>query len=91
MLVWKWVYFGDENMAVTQADLDQFHRFATARLSTSMADLSIDDLVIEWDSLRNREEINAAIREGLADIDAGRTRPAAVVTEELRKKHNIPE
>jgi predicted transcriptional regulator len=78
-------------MAMTQADLDQFHRFATARLSSSPTELSIDDLVIEWDSLRNREEINAAIREGLADINAGRTRRTAVVTEELRKKHNIPE
>jgi predicted transcriptional regulator len=78
-------------MPVTQADLDQFHRFATERLNASTAELTIDDLVIEWDSLRNREEIKAAILEGLADIDAGRTRPADVVTDELRKKHNIPE
>jgi len=78
-------------MSVTQADLDQFHRFATAQLNTSTTDLSIDDLIIEWDSLRTREEINIAIREGLADIDAGRSRPAAVVTDELRKKDNIPQ
>ena len=77
-------------MAVTQADLDQFHNFATERLSASAADLSIDDLIIEWDSMRHRLEINAAIREGLADIDAGRTRRADLVMEELRKKHNIP-
>ncbi len=78
-------------MAVTQDDLDNFHRFATERLSNGEADLTIDDLVIEWDSRRNRDEINAAIREGLADVDAGRTRPANEVTEELRKKHRIPE
>ena len=78
-------------MAVTQDELDSFHRFATERLRKSVEELTIDDLVIEWDSVRNREEINAAIREGLADIDAGRTRPADQVTEELRRKHNIPE
>ena len=78
-------------MAVTQDDLDNFHRFATERLTNGDADLTIDDLVIEWDSRRDRDEINAAIREGLADIDAGRTRPANEVTEELRKKHRIPE
>ena len=78
-------------MAVTQDELDSFHRFATERLRKSGEELTIDDLVIEWDSVRNREEINSAIREGLADIDAGRTRPVDQVTEELRRKHNIPE
>jgi predicted transcriptional regulator len=77
-------------MTVTQHELDSFHRFATDRLSKSEEELTIDDLVIEWDSMRNREQINAAIREGLADVDAGRTRPADQVTEELRRKHNIP-
>jgi len=76
-------------MAVTQGELDSFHRFATKRLRKSEEELTIDDLVIEWDSMRNREHINAAIREGLADIDAGRTRPADHVTEELRRKHDI--
>ena len=77
-------------MTVTQHELDSFHRFATDRLSKSEEELTIDDLVIEWDSMCNREQINAAIREGLADVDAGRTRPADQVTEELRRKHNIP-
>ena len=78
-------------MTVTQDELDSFHRFATERLRKNDRELTIDDLVIEWDSTRNREEINAAIREGLEDIDAGRARTADQVTEELRKKHNIPE
>ena len=78
-------------MSVTQHDLDAFHRFATDRLRRSEEELTIDDLVIEWDSMRNREQINAAIREGLADIDAGRTRPVDQVTEELRRKHDLPQ
>lgn len=76
----------NEKMTVTQGELDSFHRFASERL-TGEGDLTIDDLVIEWDSTRNRDEINAAIREGLSDIDAGRTRSAKEVTEELRKKY----
>ncbi len=77
-------------MSVTQEQLDDFHRFATERLNNGSSEVSFDDLVIEWDSVRNRDEINAAIRQGLDDIDAGRHRPADEVMEELRKKHNIP-
>jgi predicted transcriptional regulator len=78
-------------MPVTQDQIDDFHQFATARLKSGGTELTIDDLLIEWDSTRNRDEINEAIREGLADIEAGRTRPAAEVTEELRRKYNITE
>jgi len=78
-------------MPITQNQIDDFHQFATDRLKSGGAELTIDDLLIEWDSSRNRDEINEAIREGLADIEAGRTRPADEVTEELRRKYNIPE
>lgn len=76
-------------MAVTQEELDSFHRFASERLNHG-SELSFDDLVIEWESIRDREEINTAIREGLADIDAGRHRPADEAMEELRQKYGIP-
>jgi hypothetical protein len=76
---------------VTQNELDEFHRFATERLRATAEVLSMDDLVVEWDSLRNRDEINDAIREGLTDIEEGRTRPAGAVTEQLRKKYNVVE
>jgi len=78
-------------MAVTRQELDSFHRFAAERLDNGDSELTIDDLVIEWDSSRNRDEINAAISEGLADVEAGRHRPAEEVTEELRQKYDIPE
>ena len=76
-------------MVVTKEELDKFHDFANQRIANGGADLTLDDLVIEWDSVCNRDEINAAIREGIADVDAGRTRPADEVTEELRQKYNI--
>lgn len=36
-----------------------------------------------------RAETLAAIREGLADVAAGRTKPAREVIEELAKKYNL--
>ena len=77
-------------MAVTRDDIDAFYRFATERLANGGRELSFDELVVEWESVRDRDEINAAIREGLADVDAGRHRPAEEVIEELRRKHGIP-
>jgi hypothetical protein len=37
-----------------------------------------------------RKEAAEKIRQGLADVEAGRTSPAAQVFEELRRKFNIP-
>jgi predicted transcriptional regulator len=78
-------------MTITQVDLDSFHSFATARISSATRDMTIDDLVVEWDSHCNRDDINAAIREGLDDIDSGRTRPAQEATEDLRIKFGLSE
>jgi Arc/MetJ-type ribon-helix-helix transcriptional regulator len=52
---------------------------------------SEDDLLLEaMNVLRDRGEAIVGIKEGLADLDSGRTRPLGVVDDELRKKHNIP-
>ena len=40
--------------------------------------------------LAERAETVAKIRQGLEDVKAGRTTPAAEVFEELRRKFNIP-
>jgi predicted transcriptional regulator len=76
-------------MAVTQAELDDFHKFASKRIEAVPSEMTFDDLVMEWESLRDRAEINAAIREGLADVEAGRHRPARDAMEELRQKHGL--
>jgi predicted transcriptional regulator len=77
-------------MTVTQQDLDGFYSFATRRLQSAGKDLSFDELVVEWEPLRDRDDVNAAIRDGLADVEAGRYRSADEVAEELRKKHSLP-
>lgn len=76
-------------MAITQAELDDFHTFASQRIGREDAGVDLDDLVIEWDSVRNRQDINEAIREGLDDIEAGRTRPAEEVNAALQAKYNL--
>jgi hypothetical protein len=77
-------------MTVTRQDLDGFHSFATRRLQSADKDLSFDDLVCEWECFRDRDNVNAAIREGLADVEAGRRQSADEVMEELRRKHGPP-
>lgn len=76
---------------VTQAQVDSFHRFASEKLAGGGSDLSWDELFIQWRSISEREEVNAAIREGLADVEAGRCQPAVEAMEEIRKEFGFAE
>ena len=69
-------------MAVTRDDIKAFSQFADEKLASDGAE-SLRDLVAEYEQ---RQEVNAAIREGIADIDAGRTRPAGQFMAEVREK-----
>lgn len=44
---------------------------------------------MRWQAAKERHEAVAAIREGLADIDAGRTQDAFEFVEEMRSQYNI--
>lgn len=62
--------------------LASFHQFVGQQLaSEDTAQMSPELAVALW---REREETLAALREGLADVDAGRTIPAEAVLRELR-------
>ena len=66
--------------------LDQLVR---EELSTG-AYRSEDDVLVEaMQALRDRDEAIAGIREGLADMDAGRVRLLDEVDAELRTRHGI--
>ena len=79
-------------MSVTVDDLNRFHQFAIARIEQSdQNELTIDELFFEWDSTLNRDEINEAIRKGIADVDAGRTRSLEEINEKLKAKLNLGE
>jgi hypothetical protein len=77
-------------MALTTDEFESFAVFSRSRLANGGADLSLDDLVIAWESHQHRDEINAAISEGIEDAKAGRYRAADEVMVDLCKKHNLP-
>jgi predicted transcriptional regulator len=63
--------------------LEQFHRFLTGQLQNGGSLLSPEQVLAMW---RERTETIAAIREGLEDLEQGRTRPAHEVLAELRNE-----
>ena len=78
----------------TQEQIDGFHRFATEQLSTTGAQLTIDELYDMWrlkhpapdEYAENVSAINAAIE----DFKSGdRGRPAGEVARELREELGI--
>lgn len=76
-------------------DLAAFRDFVDRQLANGGADLTPDECLDLWDienqSDREREETLAALRRGLEDVDAGRTRPAEDVLRDLCRKYDLPE
>lgn len=73
-------------MAVTKNDIQEFNRFVDNKLANGGAD-SLRQLVAEWEE---RQEVNAAICEGMKAIDEGRVRPFDEARDEFRREHNLP-
>ena len=72
-------------MALTREEFAEFTAFAERKLSNGGVE-SITDLVRSWLDECNAADVDAAIREGLADIDAGRTQPHDELMQEVRQK-----
>jgi len=77
-------------MPITLTELESFHRFAAMKLKNGGAE-SIAELAHEWQAAREREEVYEALREATEDLKAGRHRPAADVSRDMRRKFNLPE
>jgi hypothetical protein len=79
-------------MSVTLAELDRFHAFAQSKLGNGGAE-SLQELVDLWlaesPDVKELEASLAALREGLADADAGRVRPARDVFEDLATRYSV--
>lgn len=83
-------------MAAERAnDPKAFHDYLGGMLATEGAGLTLDEALTSWEIENQpgerREETLEAIRRGLADVDAGRTRPAEDVMNDLRRKYNLPD
>ena len=72
-------------MALTREDLQDFNRFADARLAGGDVD-SLLDLVREWEATREHEGSVAALAESHADAEAGRVKPLDRAFADVRKK-----
>jgi predicted transcriptional regulator len=77
-------------MSLTHADIADFSHFASQQIGNGGSEFTLAQLAIRWQAAKERNEAVAAIREGLADIDAGRTQDAFEFVAEMRSKYNIP-
>jgi hypothetical protein len=77
-------------MSSIRDDLDNFNQFAAERLAAGDSAASLDELFMQWHDRRDRDAIDRAIRRGLADVDAGRFKPADQAMETVRKDFGFP-
>ncbi len=67
--------------------LQSFHQFLGRQLESAAAALiSPEQALALW---REEQETIAAIREGLVDVDAGRTKPLDQFDREFRQRHGL--
>ena len=77
-------------MSLTTQDLADFNHFATGKLTAGGAE-SIVELARQWEwERREFNETVAELREGLADMEAGKGRSLAEFDTEFRSKYNLP-
>jgi predicted transcriptional regulator len=76
-------------------DINAFREFIDEQLASGVSTLTPAEALGLWEaenpSESEEQETVEAIRRGLADIEAGRVRPARGAVAELRRKHNLPE
>jgi len=76
-------------------DLKAFKGFIEERLSAEGDEPTLVEALALWEfanqSDAELEDALVAIREGFADIEAGRLKPAREALDELRRTHGLPE
>lgn len=77
-------------MSSIQQDLASFHQFAMERISRGELTVPLYDLFMEWCDFQSQDEINVAIRRGLADIDTGRYQPADEAMNDICRDFQLP-
>ena len=74
-------------------DLVAFRGFIDQKLSDGGGNLTPDEVLAEWEftnqSDHDRAETLNAVRKGIEDIEAGRSRPARDVMVDLCRKYNL--
>jgi hypothetical protein len=82
---------GGTKMSFTNQDLADFNHFATGKLSAGCTE-SIVELARQWEwERREFDETVAELREGIADMEAGKGRLFSESMAELRQRLGIPD
>jgi hypothetical protein len=78
------------SMSVTEADIQAFAEFARKQTASGQANHTIAELAAKWQAAREREQVNCAIADSLADIEAGRTEPFFESQDDFRRERSLP-
>jgi hypothetical protein len=75
-------------------DLEAFRGFIDEQLKNGGPAPTLDEALVRWEyensTEHEREEVRAALGQGLHDVDAGRVRPFEEFDREFRAKYGIP-
>lgn len=77
-------------MSLTHQELVDFHQFAVTKLSTGRAQ-TLQELLDEWNDAREHERSVAAIRESVAQYEAGLGMPVKQAFDEIRANLGLSE
>lgn len=77
-------------MPLTQTEIDAFRDFAMEKVNNGGVE-SLAECLRMWEDHREYEESVAAIREGLEDVAAGRTKPVDEAFADIRRELGLPE
>jgi len=77
-------------MRTTEADIQSFAEFARRQTAGGETDLSIAELAAKWEAAREREQVNRAVADSLADIAAGRTEDFFESQDAFRRDRKLP-
>jgi hypothetical protein len=72
-------------MIATQAELTEFHLFAQEKLSAG-SEASLQQLLDQWNAAREYERSVAALRQSVAEADAGLGLPLKEAFAEIRSR-----
>ena len=79
----------ENGMPITNDDLDSFYQFELVAIKTDNSRRSLHQLVEQWDAQRERADVNKAIRQGHAEIEAGGGKPYEEFAAEMKSKYDL--
>lgn len=76
-------------MSSTLQELESFTQFARQRLVANESGLSLEDCVRVWRQQTEQQAVLDDLRQGQADVEAGRAQPLAAAFDDVRRQLGI--